>query len=140
LVLNRDGEEVEGDNHKWNIYLGLPNATAYWQVGDASEQNGARKNLQRIEKESIRAYQQLNKRKLRIKRHHAVYMLQRVFYLCYGNVEGNKKAILRRGWNPLNKGCLSIPEVLESKPSITATVDNTVHVIASASTSTLSNP
>jgi hypothetical protein len=46
--LDRNGDVVEGSNHEWNIYLGLPNATAYWQVGDASEQNSAWKNLQRI--------------------------------------------------------------------------------------------
>jgi hypothetical protein len=39
--LDRNGNVDEGSNHEWNIYLGLPNATAYWQVGDASEQNGA---------------------------------------------------------------------------------------------------
>jgi len=133
--LDRLGDVVEGSNHKWNIYLGLPNATAYWQVGDASEQNGAWKNLQRLEKEEIRANQQLNKMKLKIERHHAVYMLQRVFDRCYGNVEGNKNAILQRGWNPLNKGCLSNPEVLKSKPSVTVAVDDTESVTASTSTS-----
>jgi hypothetical protein len=61
-------------------------------------------------------------------------MLHRVFFhICYGNVECNKKAILlQRGWNPLNKGCLSIPEVLKSKPSVAAAADNTVPVVASA--------
>jgi hypothetical protein len=45
--LDRNGDAVVGANHEWNnIYLGLPHATAYWQVGDASEQNGAWKNLQ----------------------------------------------------------------------------------------------
>jgi hypothetical protein len=41
-INNLDGEgNVEvGANHKWNIFLGLPNGTAYWQVGDLSEQNG----------------------------------------------------------------------------------------------------
>jgi hypothetical protein len=121
------GDVVEGANHKWNIYLGVPNATAYWQVGDASEQNGAWKNLQRVEKDRIRANQQIHKRKLKIERHHAVYMLQRVFDRCYGNVKGNKNAILQRGWNPLNKGCLSNPDVLKSKtkskPSVAVAVD-----------------
>jgi hypothetical protein len=137
--LDRVGDVVEGANHKWNIYLGLPNATAYWQVGDASQQNGAWKNLQRVEKEAIRANQQLNGRKLKINRHHAVYMLQRLFHLCYGNVKGNKNEILQRGWNPLNKGCLSIPEVLKSKPYVLVTVDATVPVIASASATSYVN-
>jgi hypothetical protein len=54
-------------------------------------------------------------------------MLQRVFDRCYGNVKGNKNAILQRGWNPLNKGCLSNPDVLKSKtkskPSVAVAVD-----------------
>jgi hypothetical protein len=42
-------------------------------------------SLQRVEKEAICANQQLHKRKLKIERHHAVYMLQRVFDRCYGS-------------------------------------------------------
>ena len=139
--LDRFGDVIPGANHQWNLYLGLPNATAYWQVGDSSEQNGAWKNLQRVEKETIRANQQLHKQRLKIERHHAVYMLQRVFHLCYGNVEGNKNAILERGWNPLNKGCLSMPDVLKTKPkvSIAVAVDSTESVAASTLTSTASS-
>ncbi|OEU06566.1 hypothetical protein FRACYDRAFT_254435 [Fragilariopsis cylindrus CCMP1102] len=137
--LDRFGDVIPGANHQWNLYLGLPNATAYWQVGDSSEQNGAWKNLQRVEKETIRANQQLHKQRLKIERHHAVYMLQRVFHLCYGNVEGNKNAILERGWNPLNKGCLSMPDVLKSKPKVSIAVDSTESVAASTLTSTASS-
>ena len=25
-----DGKDLEGANHKWNVFIGLPNATAYW--------------------------------------------------------------------------------------------------------------
>ena len=137
--LDEFGDVIPGANHQWNLYLGLPNATAYWQVGDSSQQNGAWKNLQRVEKERIRANQQLHKQRLKIERHHAVYMLQRVFHLCYGNVEGNKNAILERGWNPLNKGCLSMPDVLKTKPKVSIAVDSTESVAASTLTSTASS-
>jgi hypothetical protein len=33
-------------------------------------------------------------------------ILQRAWDKCYGDVVGNRKAILERGWNPLNRGVL----------------------------------
>ena len=29
---------------------------------------------------------------------------------------GTRKAILQRGWNPLNRGCLVMPDILKTKP------------------------
>jgi hypothetical protein len=137
--LDRDGEVVDGSNHQWNIYLGLPNATAYWQVGDSSEQNGAFKNLQRKVKEDIRDRQRLFYENNKISRHHCVFILHQVFPDCYGNVEGNKKAILQRGWNPLNRGCLSIPEILKSKPTDNAAVSTAVSTAVITDTSSVND-
>ena len=36
-------EYINGEGHKWFVWLGVPYATSYWQVGDASELNGALK-------------------------------------------------------------------------------------------------
>ena len=120
-INNRDeeGKVVAGANHKWNICLGLPNGTAYWQVGDSSEQNGMYKNLTREAKEVIRVDQRINCERIKISRHHVLLIMSKVFNRSFGNVEGNKKAILQRGWNPLNRGCLSHPEVLKSKKVVT---------------------
>jgi hypothetical protein len=67
-----------------------------------------------------------------------------MLYICYSvyliavmvvNVKGNMNAIPQRGWNPLNKGYLSIPEVLKLKPAVAVAVDDNGPVSASASTS-----
>ena len=113
--LDEDGNAVPGANHKWNICLGLPNGTAYWQVGDSSEQNGMYKNPTREAKEVIRVDQRINCERIKISRHHVLLIMSKVFDRSFGNVEGNRNAILQRGWNPLNRGCLSHPEVLKTK-------------------------
>jgi hypothetical protein len=41
-IRNQDenGDVIPSSNHGWNVFLGLPNGAAYWQVGDSSQQNG----------------------------------------------------------------------------------------------------
>jgi hypothetical protein len=58
-IRNQDenGDVIPSSNHRWNVFLGLPNGTAYWQVGDSSQQNGRFKNLNRSAKEYLRAEQ-----------------------------------------------------------------------------------
>jgi hypothetical protein len=33
-------EHINNNEHKWNVNIGLPYGTRYWQVGDSTEQNG----------------------------------------------------------------------------------------------------
>jgi len=32
--------DVEGKGHKWNVCIGVPYGTSYWQVSDSAKQNG----------------------------------------------------------------------------------------------------
>mgnify|MGYP000085123147 CR=1 FL=1 len=34
-------EYINAEEMKWNVDIGLPYGTSYWQVGDSSEQNGS---------------------------------------------------------------------------------------------------
>ena len=113
--LDENGDVVEGANHRWNVYIGLPNGTAFWQVADSSYINGRFKLQMRRQKETVRATQQRNREALQIKRHHVVPMIRNCWATCFGDVNGNKKAILERGWNPLNKGCLVMPDIAKTK-------------------------
>jgi hypothetical protein len=38
-------EYIKARPTKWNVNIGLPYGTSYWQVGDSSEQNGAKQDL-----------------------------------------------------------------------------------------------
>ena len=117
--LDKNGDEIPGSNHRWNAYLGLPPiGTAYWQVGDSFQQNGWFKSLIRREKDMIRNEQRDNGEaiKIKIERCHVVLMIRRVWPHCYGDVAGNKNAILERGWAPLNRGCLVNKNIALTKP------------------------
>ncbi len=36
-------EYINSNEHKWNVNIGLPYGTSYWQVGDSTKQNGCLK-------------------------------------------------------------------------------------------------
>jgi hypothetical protein len=96
--LDEHGNTVLGANHRWKVYIGLPNGTAYWQVADSSYINGRFKLQMRREKETVLNIQQLNRELIRIKRHNVVLMIRNCWCTCFGDVSGKKKAILQRGW------------------------------------------
>ena len=109
--LDEKGNSISEANHAWHCYIGLPNGTAFWQVGDSSQQNGRFKVNIRREKEYIRNQQRMYREQIKISRFHVVLMVGLVWSKCFGDVAGNKHAILERGWNPLNRGCLVHPEI-----------------------------
>jgi hypothetical protein len=125
--LDENGDVIANSNHRWNVFLGLPNGTAYWQVGDSSQQNGRFKNLNRSGKEYLRAEQRKYYASISIKRHHAVIILSFAWDKSYGDLVGNKKAILERGWNPLNRGVLHHDDIRKKDSSI-ASVTGSVSV------------
>lgn len=46
-------EYINNDDHLWKCFIGLPNATHMWQVGDSSEQNGVYKSMSYAAKHKI---------------------------------------------------------------------------------------
>ena len=61
LILDRHGSHFKLDileyinkaEHKWNVNIGLPYGTSYWQVGDSTEQNGCFKMALTKEKKAL---------------------------------------------------------------------------------------
>ena len=120
---DNNNRELTSANHKWNAYLGLPNTTHKWQVGDSSQQNGMYKEESQKVKEEIRDCQIQHLETPWIERHHVVYILNKVWSKSFGNVQGNKKAIAMRGWNPLN--CALLCEDNKIKRTRVLSEDNT---------------
>jgi hypothetical protein len=46
-------EYINKAEHKWNVNIGLPYGTSYWQVGDSTEQNGCFKMALSKRKEAL---------------------------------------------------------------------------------------
>ena len=89
-IQNQENNIVDPNlDHAWHLYLGLPNGTTYWQVGDSSYQNGRYNNLTQKIKVLIWDRQRQNHEPIKICRTDIVDMLSKAWPDCYGDVEGN---------------------------------------------------
>ena len=92
--------------HLWAVCIGVPYGTALWQVGDASEQNGAYKMA------LTRAKENLIKQKIKkcmpptIEPYEIIPLLNTAWERSFERVLSNRKAIADRGCNPLNRNIL----------------------------------
>jgi hypothetical protein len=106
---------INNDDHRRHVILGLPNGTAKWQVGDSKEQNGEMKRRLVLEKRKVLRDKRVHCEPPKIDKTNVIPMLNNAFPHAFGNVEGNKKAIADRGLGPLNRACLTDPEILKTR-------------------------
>ena len=107
-ISNQDekGKDDNGECHYWNAYIGLPNCTALWQVGDSSEQNGQFKTGLRIAANRIIQGQRNNRERLRLQKRDIIPMIMEAYPKSFGNRSTNRMALAKRGWNPMNRNTL----------------------------------
>jgi hypothetical protein len=86
---------------KWVVVLGLPYGTHVWQVGDAIEQNGAFKNGWRKGLELLHARQEELNLPQSMSRSDMIPLVKYAWERSFARVESTRKAIAKRGWNPL---------------------------------------
>jgi hypothetical protein len=113
---------------KWEVCIGLPYGTSYWQVGDSSEQNGC------FKMSLTRAKQELVTRKndaglpFTIEKTDVVGLVREAWKTSFARVRTNVKAITSRGWGPkaLNYNCLLHPEIAGTKQTLTSGLQTNV--------------
>jgi hypothetical protein len=86
--------------------LGVSHATGYWQVGDATQQNGQFKHYSNAIKNRLCTRLVVN-----LKPYDIVPIHNYAFAQSFGDAAGTKKAVAERGWNPLNMGALTHPDI-----------------------------
>ena len=104
--LHEDGTVDPLADHMWNMSLGVPHATGYWQVGDATQQNGQFKHYSNKIKNRLCTRMLVN-----LKPYDIVPIYNYAFVRSFGDVDGTKIACAERGWNPLNMGALTHPDI-----------------------------
>jgi hypothetical protein len=128
---------ITNPDHPWQVNLGIPYATSYWQVGDSSEQNGYFKMLLNLAKRRLVSFKLKHNIPICLTGEDIVPLINAAWDKSFGNVKTNKKAIAVRGWNPLNKNLLlhkeicsgtNSSETLESTNTIDETDTNTERV------------
>ena len=99
-------EYITDNAHPWVVCLGLPNATHFWQVGDSKQQNGrCKKEIVLAKRNIIRQRMHLGE-SAKIETFDIIPCVSQAFPVSFGDVDGNRKAIYERGWNPLNRNIL----------------------------------
>ena len=110
---------------QWYVCIGVPNGTAYWQVGDSNEQNGSWKIYVTKTKNALVLYKIRMGMKITLTQNNIIPIVNMAWQQSFGRVRTNKLAISIRGWGPLNRALLLHPEILKTKPeTITVESDN----------------
>jgi hypothetical protein len=108
---------IHNDEHKWTCCIGVPYGTHIWQVADSSEMNGAFKiALTRFKRELLAI---ITGRTCRFVQTDIIPLVRKAWDASFAKSKSAKKAIAKRGWNPLNYRLLDHPNLLPSVDSTT---------------------
>ena len=90
----------------WNVCVGVPYGTSYWQVGDSSEQNGCFKMALTKYKRDLLTRKESVGGQFAIEKEDVTCLVSRAWQDSFARIRTNKNAIAERGWTPLNFNCL----------------------------------
>lgn len=106
--------------HPWRVWLGIPYATSYWQVGDSSEQNGSFKcHWYGAKKELVDFMIDHDFKPLAIRNENVMPLLTKAWKKSFANVVNVRKAIADRGWFPPTRKLLDHKEITKLQATIT---------------------
>lgn len=111
---------INHPEHEWVCCIGVPYATHIWQVGDASELNGAFKIALTIAK-CVYLHHRSSSHFIPTD---IVPLINQAWKASFDRKEWVQKAIAAHGWNPLNYCLLDHPGV---KKAPTDVVDLTIY-------------
>lgn len=104
---------VHHPNNKWVVCLGVPYGTHIWQVADSSQLNGNFKIwLTKSKKLFFDIKRDLNKN---FEPADIIPLINSSFQQSYGNELGARKAMLERGWGPLNYALLEHEQLKKTR-------------------------
>jgi hypothetical protein len=104
-------EYINDPLHLWSVCIGVPYGTSLWQVGDSPYQSGQFKVRMTMKKERILNIRSVNQMGLEILPTDIIPLVNFAWSGSFNNTVTNVKAILERGWFPLNRMLLLHPEI-----------------------------
>ena len=97
---------INNPKDHWVVCIGVPYGTALWQVGDSKEQNGS------FNMAMTKAKDEMLEKKIELGLPDGIVetdmmaLINIAWDKSFARVQKNKKAIVDRGWNPLNRSLL----------------------------------
>lgn len=96
-------EYINADNSKWMVCIGVPYGTHIWQVHDASSLNGA---FKMILNDAKMEYIKARHGEMKFVTSDVIPLVKMCWDESFGRTDRAKRAIEKRGWNPLNYALL----------------------------------
>lgn len=104
---------IKDKQHPWKVCIGVPYGTHIWQVADSEQLNGALKFwLAKLKRQLFEIKRDL---KENFDQTDIVPLVKKAFEKSFGNTAAAKKAVIKRGWNPLTYSLLDHPQIIKRK-------------------------
>ena len=111
MAMGVASEYINSPINPCNVCIGVPYGTSYWQVGDSTEQNGCFKMYLTHAKRDLLTKKTLYNLPYAIEKTDVVGIVSHAWDQSFATERTNQKAILDRGWGPLNYNALLHPEI-----------------------------
>ena len=111
-------EYITDPDHLWKVCIGVPYGTAIWQIGDSMEQNG-RYKIGSTNMKNFMLRQRICEMvsDIEILPTDIIIIVNAAWNKSFADIKGNKEAIVQRGWFPLNRNLLLLPELRKTMTS-----------------------
>jgi hypothetical protein len=104
-------EYINSTSHCWSVCIGVPYGTSLWQIGDSDHQNDQFKVRITKMKENILMTRMEKMMEIELIPYDIIPIVNYGWSGSFQNTSNNLKAILERGWNPLNQMLLLHPDL-----------------------------
>ena len=95
----------------WVVCLGVPYGTALWQVGDSKEQNGSFNISMTKAKVDLLELKESKCMNGNNSVTDIIPLINKSWHSSFARIDKNRNAICERGWFPLNRNLLTMPEI-----------------------------
>jgi hypothetical protein len=116
---------IHDDNHPWTVCLGVPYGTHIWQVADSPEMNGSFKiALYKAKREYLQCKSNDNQKFVPTD---VIPLVNIAWEKSFARHEYVRRAIIKRGWGPLNFVLLDHPKLRPMVPTENETASQTTN-------------
>jgi hypothetical protein len=102
---------INDPTHMWSVCIGVPYGTSLWQVGDSVQQNGVFKIRLTLIKQKLIELRSEKQMSMELLPFDIIPIVNYGWMGSFQVKKNNLKAILERGWNPLNRMLLLHPSL-----------------------------
>jgi hypothetical protein len=127
-------EYANNPDHRWVICLGVPYGTHIWQVADSSQMNGAFKMALTVAKRKLFEFVTTKLNRKGFIPTDIIPLVNAAWERSFGRATEARRAVLQRGWSPLNYVLLDHPKLIKPTVEINNDIDTSTSSVTTGTT------